>query len=122
MRNFKDIILEKLKVSKKNITWDDFINILNKQSYSSCWSDELRAPNADFVKYPDVKNMDGYKLIYIKSLEHYYQNKWAEIAVKKYPFDSKKNFKIENLEQLLEFIEYDVLEEIYEYCLEHTEN
>ena len=122
MRNFKDIIIEKLKISKKNITWDDFINILNKQSYGQCWSDELRGPKADFIDYPDVKNMKGHKLIYIQSPESYHKYKWAEISVKKYPFDLNNKFKIESLDQLLEFIEYDVLEEIYEYCLEHSEH
>jgi hypothetical protein len=125
MKPINNFIIEKLKISKiskKIITWDDFINILNKQSYAQCWSDELRGPNADFVKYPDIKTMEGYKLIYIQSPEPYYKHKWAEISIKKYPYDSHTKFKIESLDLLLEFIEYDVLEEIYEYCLEHAEH
>ena len=93
MKQINNYIIEKLKISKKIITWDDFVNILNKQSYAQCWSDELRGPNADFVKYPDIKNMEGYKLIYIQSPDSYCKYKWAEISVKKYPFDSNKKFK-----------------------------
>ena len=47
MRNFKDIIIEKLKVTKNSLTftWDDFIEALYNYGDSSFWLEDL--PNID---------------------------------------------------------------------------
>ena len=43
MRNFKDIILEKLKVTKNSygFSWDEFLNALYKYDTHSLWFDDL---------------------------------------------------------------------------------
>lgn len=58
MRNFKDIIIEKLKVTKNSdgFTWDEFINALYKYDHvhHSLWFDDL----LDINGYDDLPEFE----------------------------------------------------------------
>ena len=59
MRNFKDIIIEKLKVTKNSVgfNWDEFINALYKYDHHSLWFDDL--PDINGYDYLPEFEYDG---------------------------------------------------------------
>ena len=102
MRNFKDIIIEKLKVTKNSseFTWGDFVNALNNCEESGFWLEDL--PNVDgFDDLPGFRHEGKLvKVCAIVTYEFYVEDKLVDIL---YTADEKHARRVLTIHSLEEF-------------------
>lgn len=117
MRNFKDIILEKLKVTKNSneftFTWDEFVNAL-KFVGSAFWLEDL--PNIhrykdlpDFEYEGKIVKVVALVILYDLSLE----NKTVNLLYSSNEASVRNIMTIHNLNELNSVLDPDLISEIY---------
>ena len=116
MRNFKDIITEKLKVTKNSdgFTWDEFINALYKyDDHHGLWFDDL--PNIN--GYDDLPEFeyDGktVKLHALVTFDFHFENDTIDILY--YPDNAtvRRILTIHNLDELTSILGDELSFQIY---------
>jgi hypothetical protein len=118
MRNFKDIILEKLKVSSKNyheepkIIWDKILEHrffrLKPRLLLDLVFDELPKVNDNLDIHDDYKG----ELLYFETGNQNNEN-YMRITLQQH--DGNFTFRITRVQTFLEMFNIDVLEKILEY-------
>ena len=119
MRNFKDIIIEKLKVTKNSseftFTWDEFVNALYKFVSSAFWLKDL--PNIH--RYKDLPEFEyegkivkavALVMLYDFSLE----NKTVNLLYSYNETSIRNYMTIHNLNELTSVLDPDLISEIYD--------
>ena len=118
MRNFKDIIIEKLKVTKNSseftFTWDEFVDALYKFSGSAFWLEDL--PNIhrykdlpDFAYEGKIVKVVALVMLYDFSLE----NKTVNLLYSSNEANIRNYMIIHNLNELNSILDLDLISEIY---------
>jgi len=117
MRNFKDIILEKLKISNKrdfDFTWEEFITLLYNYDDGSFWFEELIS-NREFIKLPETKILNTkYRVLFIQLDKFYLDQKQIEVGLRATPFSITIKKIAHNFDELLEYIDSNKINEIYD--------
>ena len=116
MRNFKDIIIEKLKVTKNSLTftWDDFIEALYKYDNSSFWLEDL--PNINgYDDLPEFK-YEGkiVKIVALYKFDSYTLNDTVNVIYSYNESSVRQDMTISSLDSLTSILGYDLILEIYE--------
>ena len=116
MRNFKDIILEKLKVTKDSLTftWDDFIEALYKYGDSSFWLEDL--PNIDgYDDLPEFK-YEGkiVKAVALYKFDSYTLNDTVNVIYSYNESSIRQDMTISSLDSLNDILDQELIAEIYE--------
>ena len=116
MRNFKDIIIEKLKVTKNSseFTWGDFVNALNNCEESGFWLEDL--PNVDGFNYLPGFNHEG-KLVRacaIVTYEFYVEDKLVDVLYSVDEKHARRALTIHSLEELNSILDKELISEIYD--------
>lgn len=118
MRNFKDIILEKLKVTKNSneftFTWDEFVNALYKFVGSAFWLEDL--PN--IRRYKDLPDFEYEgKIVKVVALVIFYdsslENKTVNLLYSSNEASIRNIMTIHNLNELNSVLDPDLISEIY---------
>ena len=121
MRNFKDIILEKLKVSKNYIELPN-LEDFEEAVYNFNNAHEIAFEDID-PKYKDIKNLPKYidkntvyNIISVYEAKHYDGRKYLYIIYSnpKKSF-SKLNLMIISMNQLVELLGEDLVLKIWDY-------
>ena len=116
MRNFKDIIIEKLKVTKNSseFTWSDFVNALNNCEGNGFWLEDL--PNIDgFNDLPEFRH-EG-KLVRacaIVTYEFYVEDKLVDVLYSADEMHARRVLTIHSLEELNSILGKEIVSEIYD--------
>ena len=115
MRNFKDIIIEKLKVNKNSseFTWGEFVNALNNCEESGFWLEDL--PNVDkFNDLPEFKHEGKLvKVCAIVTYEFYVEDKLVDILYTADERHARRILTIHSLEELNSILGKELISEIY---------
>ena len=116
MRNFKDIIIEKLKVTKNSFsfTWDDFIEALYNYDNSSFWLEDL--PNINgYDDLPEFK-YEGklVKAVALYKFDSYTLNDTVNVIYSYNESSVRQDMTISDLDELTSILGYDLILEIYE--------
>ena len=116
MRNFKDIIIEKLKVTKNSLTftWDDFIEALYKYDNSSFWLEDL--PNIDgYDDLPEFK-YEGkiVKAVSLYKFDSYILNETVNVIYSYNESSIRQDMTISSLDSLNDILDQELIAEIYE--------
>ena len=116
MRNFKDIIIEKLKINKNSseFTWGDFVNALNNCEESGFWLEDL--PNVDkFNDLPEFK-YEGklVKVCAIVTYEFYVEDKLVDVLYTADEKHARRVLTIHSLEELNSILDKELISEIYD--------
>ena len=116
MRNFKDIIIEKLKVTKNlgEFTWGDFVNALNNCEESGFWLEDL--PNVDgFNDLPGFRHEGKLVRAYaIVTYEFYVEDKLVDILYSADERHARRALTIHSLEELNSILGKELVSEIYD--------
>ena len=116
MRNFKDIIIETLKVTKNygEFTWDEFINDLEKCDGSGFWFEDL--PNVDgFNDLPGFRH-EG-KLVRVSAIvtyDFYLKDKLVDVLYSADEKYARRVLTIHSLEELNSILGKELISEIYD--------
>ena len=117
MRNFKDIIIEKLKVSTKsefNFTCEEFINALYNYDDGSFWFEDLIS-NYEFIKLPETEVLNTkYRVIFVQIDDAYFNKKQVEIGLRQSTFAVTVKMIVHNFDELLKYLDADKINEIYD--------
>ena len=115
MRNFKDIIIEKLKVTKNSsaFTWGDFVNALDNQKDGGFWFEDL--PNVD--KFNDLPGFihEG-KLVRVSAIvtyDFYLKDKLVDVLYTDDEKHARRVLTIHSLEELNSILGKELILEIY---------
>ena len=116
MRNFKDIIIEKLKVTKNSskFTWGEFVNALNNCEDIEFWLEDL--PNVDGVNDLPGFRHEG-KLVRacaIVTYEFYVEDKLVDILYSADERHARRALTIHSLEELNSILGKELVSEIYD--------
>ena len=116
MRNFKDIIIEKLKVNKNSseFTWGDFVNTLEKSEGGGFWLEDL--PNVDgFNDLPEFKHEGKLvKVCAIVTYDFYLEDKLVDILYTADERHARRILTIHSLEELNSILDKELILEIYD--------
>ena len=116
MRNFKDIIIEKVKVNKNSseFTWGDFVNALNNCEESGFWLEDL--PNVDkFNDLPEFKHEGKLvKVCEIVTYEFYVEDKLVDVLYTADEKHARRALTIHSLEELNSILGKELISEIYD--------
>ena len=116
MRNFKDIIIEKLKVTKNSdeFNWGDFVNALEKNEGSGFWLEDL--PNVDgFNDLPGFRH-EG-KLVRVCAIviyEFHVEDKLVDVLYSADEKYARRVLTIHSLEELNSILGKELVSEIYD--------
>lgn len=139
MRNLKDIILERLILSKDKSHQKEFVNI-NDISWDEFLDNFHKLNNPDiYLKKHKTSNNDKYRVVadgYCLDIQHLMHKQINEIYCVSDAFNSSHpvyicveintrpltRLKVHNMEELLCIFGKDQLEEIYMYILNHARN
>ena len=116
MRNFKDIIIEKLKVNKNSseFTWGEFVNNLEKYKGSGFWLEDL--PNVDgFNDLPGFRHEGKLvKVCAIVTYDFYLEDKLVDILYTDDERHARRILTIHSLEELNSILGKELVSEIYD--------
>ena len=116
MRNFKDIIIEKLKVNKNSgeFTWGEFVNNLEKCEGSGFWLEDL--PNVDgFNDLPGFRHEGKLvKVCAIVTYDFYLEDKLVDILYTADERHARRILTIHSLEELNSILGKELISEIYD--------
>ena len=133
MRNFKDIILEKLKVSKDykqeiEFSWYEFIKLIYKHDYVVSLLDIWENDNPIFKDFSDLPeftpNTSKPKYMYttpggfivgLRVEATDLHNDWLDIMYKLDENSHTKYCKVESFGDLKDFLDTEVIIQIYDY-------
>ncbi len=116
MRNFKDIILDKLKVSKNSIeftfTWDEFIEALYKLETHMFWLEEL--PGIKYNDLPEFEYEGKIAKVYaLVMYDSYTKSDTVNILYSPDEVSYKNDIVISSLDALNDIIDQKLISEIY---------
>lgn len=116
----KSLVSEKLKVSTKSeiiFSWEDFINALYNYNDSSYWFEDL-ITNGEFIKLPETEILNTkYRVIFIQIDDVYFDKKQVEIGLRQSPFAITVKMIAHNFDELLEYLDVNKINEIYDiFC------
>ena len=115
MRNFKDIIIEKLKVTKNlgEFNWGDFVNALNNCEGIGFWLEDL--PNVDgFNDLPEFKHEGKLvKVCAIVTYEFYVEDKLVDVLYTDDERHARRALTIHSLEELNSILGDELSSKIY---------
>lgn len=117
MRNFKDIIVEKLKVTKNSFeftfTWDEFIKALYEYETHAFWLEDL--PNIKY--YDDLPEVEYEgKMVKIYALvkyDSYTESDTINILFSFYGSRLRNDIVISSLDALNDILDKELISEIY---------
>lgn len=116
MRNFKDIIVEKLKVTKNSFdfTWDEFIEALYKYEHIAFQLEDL--PNVEgYFDLPEVEyERKKIKIYALAKYDSYTENAIVNVL---YSYDGsslKNDIEISSLDALNDILDQKLISEIYD--------
>lgn len=113
----ESIVSEKLKVSTKsefNFTWEEFINALYNYDDGSFWFEDIIS-NKEFIKLPETEVLNTkYRVIFVQIDDAYFNKKQVEIGLRQSPFSVTVKMIVHNFDELLQYINYDKINEIYD--------
>ena len=115
MRNFKDIIVEKLKVTKNSFgfTWDEFIEALYEYEHGAFWLEDLTNVEGYF-DLPEVE-YEG-KRVKIYALAKYDSYTKSDTINVLYSSDESRlrnDMVISSLDALNDILDNELISEIY---------
>lgn len=115
MRNFKDIIVEKLKVTKNSFgfTWDEFIEALYEYEHGAFWLEDLTNVEGYF-DLPEVE-YEG-KRVKIYALAKYDSYTKSDTINVLYSSDGSRlrnDMVISSLDALNDILDKELISEIY---------
>ena len=121
MRNFKDIIIEKLKVSTNNTVKLPHLEDFEEAVYNFNNAHEVYLGDVD-SKYRELKNCPQYEhndtIYYVVSLfeaMHINHSKYLYAFCSKYQSSHKSNFMITSMNQLIEVLGEELVLQIWDY-------
>lgn len=138
MRNFKDIILEKLKVSKDykqeiEFSWYEFIKLIYKHDYVVSLLDIWENDNPIFKDFSDLPeftpNTSKPKYMYttpggfivgLRVEATDLHNDWLDIMYKLDKNSHTKYCKVESFSDLKDFLDTGVIIQIYDYLKQNA--
>ena len=114
MRNFKDIIIEKLKVTKNSFdfTWDEFIEALYKLETHMFWLEEL--PGLKYNNLPEFEYEGKIAKVYaLVMYDSYTKSDTINILYSRDKVSYKNDIVISSLDALNDIIDQKLISEIY---------
>ena len=115
MRNFKDIIVEKLKVTKNSFdfTWEEFIEALYKYETLAFWLEDLS--DITYYDLPEVE-YEGKKIkIYaLAKYDFYTENDIVNVLYSHDGSSLRNDIEISSLEALNDILDKELISEIYD--------
>jgi hypothetical protein len=116
MKQINNYITEKLKVSTKfefDFTWEEFIRALYYYDDGSFWFEDI-VSNSAFIKLPETEVLNTkYRVIFIQKNDAYFDKKQVEIGLRKSPFAVTVKMIVHNFDELLQYIDANKINEIY---------
>ena len=139
MRNLKDIILERLILSKTktnnsnyididNVTWDEFMDNFSKMNNPSIYLKKHKTSNNDKYRvvaedgYPGIQSLIHKQINDIYIVNDAFNNSQTKYLVVEINTRPLTRLNVHNMEELLGIFGKDQLEEIYVYILDHARN
>ena len=114
MRNFKDIIVEKLKVTKNSFdfTWDEFIEALYKLETHMFWLEEL--PGIKYNNIPEFEHEGKIVKVYaLVMYDPYTKSDTINILYSPDKISYKNDIVISSLDALNDILDTELISEIY---------
>lgn len=139
MRNLKDIIVERLILSKTksnndnyididNVTWDEFMDNFSKMNNPSIYLKLHKTSNNDKYRvvaedgYPGIQSLIHKQINDIYIVNDAFNTSHPKYIVVEINTRPLTRLNVHNMEELLGIFGKDQLEEIYAYILEHAGN
>lgn len=139
MRNLKDIIIERLILSKTksnndnyididNVTWDEFMDNFSKMNNPSIYLKLHKTSNNDKYRvvaedgYPGIQSLIHKQINDIYIVNDAFNTSHPKYIVVEINTRPLTRLNVHNIEELLGIFGKDQLEEIYAYILEHAGN
>lgn len=139
MRNLKDIILERLILSKNkpvrkdfvninHVGWDEFLDNFHKMNNPSIYLKKHKTSNNDKYRVVAENGYLGIQHLMHKQINDIYcvsdafnpkQTEYLAVEINTRPLT---RLTVYNMEELIDIFGKDQLEEIYTYILEHARN
>lgn len=116
MKQINNYIIEKLKVSTKlefDFTWEEFITALYYYDDGSFWFEDL-ITNREFLKLPETKILNTkYRVIFVQLDTFFLKEKQIEVGLRQSPFSLTVKMIAHDFDELLEYLDADKINEIY---------
>ena len=115
MRNFKDIIVEKLKVTKNSFgfTWDEFIEALYEYEHGAFWLEDLTNVEGYF-DLPEVEYEGKRVKIYaLAKYDSYTKSDTINVLYSSDGSSLRNDMVIRNLDALNDILDQKLISEIY---------
>jgi hypothetical protein len=113
----ESLVSEKLKITNKkdfDFTWEEFIKALYYYDDGSFWFEDL-ITNREFIKLPETEVLNTkYRVIFVQIDDVYFDKKQVEIGLRQSPFAITVKMIAHNFDELLQYINYDKINEIYD--------
>lgn len=117
MKQINNYIIEKLKVSTKfefDFTWEEFITALYYYDDGSFWFEDI-ITNKEFIKLPQTVVLNTkYRVIFIQLDKFFLEQKQIEIGLRQSPFAITVKMIAHDFDELLEYIDANKINEIYD--------
>lgn len=117
MKQINNYIIEKLKVSTKfefDFTWEEFISALYYYDDGSFWFEDL-INNREFLKLPETRILNTkYRVIFVQLDKFYLDKKQIEVGLRQSPFAITVKMIAHDFDELLEYIDANKINEIYD--------
>ena len=117
MKQINNYIIEKLKVSTKfefDFTWEEFITALYYYADGSFWFEDI-ITNKEFIKLPQTVVLNTkYRVIFVQLDKFFLEQKQIEIGLRQSPFSVTVKMIAHNFDELLEYIDVNKINEIYD--------
>ena len=113
----ESIVSEKLKITNKkdfDFTWEEFIKALYYYDDGSFWFEDL-ITNREFIKLPETEILNTkYRVIFVQLDKFYLDEKQIEVGLRATPFSVTLKMIAHDFDELLQYINYDKINEIYD--------
>lgn len=113
----ESLVSEKLKITNKkdfDFTWEEFIKALYYYDDGSFWFEDL-ITNREFIKLPETEILNTkYRVIFVQLDKFYFEKKQVEIGLRATPFAVTLKMIAHGFDDLLEYINADKINEIYD--------
>ena len=115
MRNFKDIIVEKLKVTKNSFgfTWDEFIEALYEYEHVAFWLEDLTNVEGYF-DLPEVEyERKKIKIYALAKYDSYTKSDTVDVLYSSDGSRLRNDMVISSLDALNDILDKELISEIY---------
>ena len=125
MKQINNYIIEKLRITNKkdfDFTWEEFITALYHYDDGSFWFEDL-ITNKEFIKLPETEVLNTkYRIIFVQLDKFYLDQKQIEIGLRQTPFSITVKMIAHNFDELLEYLDADKINEIYDIFVTNENN